>query len=327
MGVTKVLMASNDTLFNFEDTLGDRDDMLSPRSATNSGTNTAKSITPQPEHCKTPTNEAFLAAYPADYKPSDVNAYNENNHVVNDARPSSLQLNFENLTNNLSDLLSPEQQKTFSEEINTVEQLSSELSATIDATNTLDDLRTCISVHMNNDDLNNVRLDKSKDEVTATEQEEEDAECEEQQQQYEVKSPIVNGSLDISEYGANSSIQITTNEIESPISDITTNPNIDIDISSNKTVNHSESETSLHLLGPIESAKENKSPNLDSVKHVTKSETKSNLNKTTELNEISEKEESQPHSKRNHFDALYESAGKLSGEEDPWVCSIFFLFS
>ncbi|XP_059607479.1 uncharacterized protein LOC132255444 isoform X2 [Phlebotomus argentipes] len=30
MGVTKTLMASNDTLFNFEDTLGDRDDQFSP---------------------------------------------------------------------------------------------------------------------------------------------------------------------------------------------------------------------------------------------------------------------------------------------------------
>lgn len=319
-------MASNDTLFNFEDTLGDRDDMLSPRNATHPGSNTANSITPQPEHCKTPTNEAFLAAYPAEYKASDVNAYNDNNHVGNDARPNSLQLNFENLINNLGDLLSPEQQKTFSEEINTVEQLSSDLSATIDATNTLDDLRTCISVHMNNDDLNNVRLDESENEVTTTEQEEEE-EGEGEQQQQEVKSPIVNGLHDISECGANSSMQMTTNDTESPISDITINPNIAIDISSNNTVEHLKSDTSLHLLEPIESAKENKSPNLDLVKNVHKSDTKSNLNKSTELNEIGAKVESQPHTKQNHFDALYESAGKLSGEEDPWVGIKFYCTS
>lgn len=146
MGVTKVLMASNDTLFNFEDTLGDRDDMFSPRNSSNSGTLTAN--TPQPINCRTPTNEMYL----------NVGTTTTMDHRINDTsddicRPTMLPLCFENPLNTMmNDLLSPEQQKTFSEEINTVEQLSSDLSGTIDATtNTLDDLKTCISVHLNDD--------------------------------------------------------------------------------------------------------------------------------------------------------------------------------
>ncbi|XP_055311913.1 uncharacterized protein LOC129574238 isoform X2 [Sitodiplosis mosellana] len=159
MGVTKVLMASNDTLFNFEDTLGDREDMLSPRNVANSGSYIAISTTPRPENCQTPTNEGYLHAYPSEYKPNDSNVYSEIK-LTNDIRPNTLQLNLENLTNNLNDLISPEQQKTISEEINTIELLSSDLSATIDATNTLDDLKTCISVHLN-DDANNSKLENS----------------------------------------------------------------------------------------------------------------------------------------------------------------------
>lgn len=145
MGVTKVLMASNDTLFNFEDTLGDRDDMFSPRTLPNSGCNTLTANTPQPINCRTPTNEMYLnVTTTIEQKLPE--------HSMDEMRPTLLPLMFENPLSTMNDLLSPEQQKTFSEEINTVEQLSSDLSATIDATtNTLDDLKTCISVHLNDD--------------------------------------------------------------------------------------------------------------------------------------------------------------------------------
>lgn len=85
--------------------------------------------------------------------------YSENK-LANDNRPNKLQLNLENLPNNITDLVSPEQQKTISEEINTTDLLSSDFSATIDATNTLDDLKTCISIHLN-DDANNSKLECS----------------------------------------------------------------------------------------------------------------------------------------------------------------------
>lgn len=156
MGVTKVLMASNDTLFNFEDTLGDRDDMFSPRNSSHSGNNTATSNTPQPINCKTPTNDIHSSDV------SDNTAIERHNEQIAKTtfatRPTLLHLDFDmndgNRTppNPINDLLSPEQPKTFSEEINTVELLSSDFSGTIDATtNTLDDLKTCISVHLKDD--------------------------------------------------------------------------------------------------------------------------------------------------------------------------------
>lgn len=86
--------------------------------------------------------------------------FHSENKLANDIRPNKLQLNLENLPNNITDLISPEQQKTISEEINTTDLLSSDFSATIDATNTLDDLKTCISMHLN-DDANNTKLENS----------------------------------------------------------------------------------------------------------------------------------------------------------------------
>lgn len=145
MGVAKVLMASNDTLFNFEDTLGDRDDMFSPRHLS-AASDTNGSNTPQPSiECKTPTNEL--------HAPS-IDDLSEETPTLNENMPKAMLLNLvlDNTFGNLNELLSPEQQKTFSEEINTIEQVSSDLSATIEGnTNTLDDLKTCISVHINTD--------------------------------------------------------------------------------------------------------------------------------------------------------------------------------
>lgn len=159
MGVTKTLMASNDTLFNFEDTLGDRDDMFSPRTP-HSGTNTCTATTPQPIECITPTN---------DYSVQEVTIFTSTGNVVipnmqasdnmDTVKPILKPFDFVNLVSNdeypsnaPNDLLSPEQAKTFSEEINSIEQ-SSDLSGTVEATtNTLDDLKTCISVHLKTDD-------------------------------------------------------------------------------------------------------------------------------------------------------------------------------
>lgn len=321
MGVTKVLMASNDTLFNFEDTLGDRDDMmLSPRNAANHSVEhmPASSTTPQPpDTCKTPTNESYLIAYPVEYKPND--AYTDNNQLIAELKPNSLQLNFENLTNNLSDLLSPEQQKTFSEEINTIEQLSSDLSATIDATtNTLDDLKTCISVHLN-DDTNNSKLDNSdNNECIAIDQHQANratvsaavVECDER------ADSLQKSIIDEAQEAANSTTTTTT----------LTNPKVMADNILNQVSDKLvENDTVFDMHEPNDSVKENKNPNLD-FNNVTKSDDKCHLNKTFEFSQIDAKHESRPNNQPpNHLDAVHESVAELSGEEDPWVIVGLFI--
>lgn len=148
MGVTKILMASNDTLFNFEDTLGD--DVFSSRNSSHSDCNTTGSNTPQPSSaCCTPVNDILSNVSSAPYGGTD-------------EKPSLLPLDLKSAvfgtddrspTNAFNELLSPEQAQTFSEDINTVELISSELSGTMDVTtNTLDDLKTCIFVHIKHDD-------------------------------------------------------------------------------------------------------------------------------------------------------------------------------
>lgn len=155
MGVTKVLMASNDTLFNFEDTLGDRerDDLLtSPRNCARASSNT------------TSTDTSSLADYQFMHDDSSIMSDCELRTYVADgllALKKKLELFDshndleEHTIQAINELLSPEQQRTFSEEIHTIEQLSSDLSGTVDATtytaNTLDDLKTCISVHSKED--------------------------------------------------------------------------------------------------------------------------------------------------------------------------------
>lgn len=294
MGVTKILMASNDTLFNFEDTLGDRDDMLSPRNLLSSASNTATPTTPQPDNCKTPTNEAYLHVYPIDYKPIEINNFNEN-PITNEIRPNSLQLNFENLTNNIGDLLSPEQQKTFSEEINTIEQLSSDLSPTIDATNTLDDLKTCISVHLNDDA--NSRSNASENEVIATDQRQTNVSAVNEPHSFVERDDLL---TDI--HQTQDTCQIAEQQNLSKIEENMTN-NI-----------HS-------TLHSAENVKENKNSNLDAFDSDSKPEEKINHNQTFELNQISDtcNYQQQTNPDENHSDNLQESVGQLSGEEDPWV--------
>lgn len=294
MGVTKVLMASNDTLFNFEDTLGDREDLLSPRNIANAGNNITTAITPQPENCKTPTNEGYLNAYPAEYKPNDCNVYNENQFST-ELRTNTLQLNLENLTNNLNDLLSPEQQKTFSEEINTIEQLSSDLSATIDATNTLDDLKTCISVHLN-DDANNSKLENSDiDAITID--------------SHQTNSLTANESFE--------NVEHTTSPLQSTdfyqTQMTATCQTVEKQHLNNKSSEPEKSDNTFDLIA-CENAKENKSPNLDFLNGL-----KLDKNLHLELKHLNEKYEDPSQSEQNHLEVLHKSTGELSGEEDPWV--------
>lgn len=300
MGVTKVLMASNDTLFNFEDTLGDREDLLSPRNVASSGSNTAISITPQPYNCKTPTNEGYLNAYPAEYKPNDTNL-NSDNPLTTEHRPNTLQLNLENLTNNLNDLLSPEQQKTFSEEINTIEQLSSDLSATIDATNTLDDLKTCISVHLM-DDANNSKMENSEiDAITID--------------SHQTNSLTANESFDIVEHVTSQLVspqQQQSSECYPTNATTTTDQTAGEQRLNNKSSEHNKCDITTDLFA-TENAKENKSPNVVFL-NVTKSTEKIHL----DLKQLHDQCESPPESEQNDLD--HKSPGlELSGEEDPWV--------
>lgn len=283
MGVTKVLMASNDTLFNFEDTLGDRDDMLSPR--INSGGNTANATTPQPDNCRTPTNEAYLQIYPVEYKPND--AINDG-LLIGGIRPNTLQLNTENLTNNLSDLLSPEQQKTFSEEINTIEQLSSDLSGTIDATNTLDDLKTCISVHLM-DDTNNSKMDNFNNDTLAIEQ-------------HKTHALIVNELAAETEAAELLSAIPSTHRTQSPHA---------VEPIQSNTPSEIQTETHFNSIEPIENANENK---ITDQKEFNK-------------NDDTIRPKCSNQSEQNEWNISRDSITPLSGEEDPWVRLEFDRFS
>lgn len=256
MGVTKVLMASNDTLFNFEDTLGDRDDMFSPRNLPNSGGNTITANTPQPMNCRTPTNEIYLnVTTTIDNKLTEQRS--------DEVRPTLLPLCFENPLSTMNDLLSPEQQKTFSEEINTVEQLSSDLSATIDATtNTLDDLKTCISVHLNDDTSNNLDDDSEHSENNAIE-------------------TVQNNVDDTNENGCDATISeqnIHEPEHSSQIKD----ENRESFVSNEDSAMESGSPE------PAESAKENTNPN-STIDNIVDADAKLNFNRIHDSNIISTK--------------------------------------
>lgn len=288
MGVSKILMASNDTLFNFEDTLGDRDDMmLSPRNVINSSNYIAMSTTPQPDNCKTPTNETYLHLYPIEYKPNETIANNDT-QLTNEMRPNTLQLNLENLNSSFVDLLSPEQQKTISEEINTIEQLSSDLSATIDATNTLDDLKTCISIYLNDDAITSNVENFENDVITN------DAN--------KLKSTESIGSVEKEQQSTHShqgnmleKCQIDEQNMKRNKT-MTTDPNVDFLAN--------------------EKSEANKSPNYDIPS--TKPEAICASNKTLELTQLSGIHNCQSQPEHSNGDS-YESVGQLSGEEDPWV--------
>lgn len=142
MGVTKTLMASNDTLFNFEDTLGDRDDMFSPRTPSASSQidhihSSRSSASGDPDgmsiyECRTPTTafSAEEALARGDFNDERARSNSiPNDDTVNDS-----------FTVAAVDLLSPDQPKTFSED------LSAAADATFTATTTTLEEKTCISV-------------------------------------------------------------------------------------------------------------------------------------------------------------------------------------
>lgn len=158
MGVTRTLMASNDTLFNFEDTLGDREELTpTPCSAPQSAFSVAMS--PSKAHVQS-MNETF---------PLDATRGADSTFVLPDAAkptPSAkskppMNLDFtaavraDTYTSAL-DVLSPELQKTFSEDITSVEHVSgSDASGNMDpdgtyTTNTIE-METCISLNKDED--------------------------------------------------------------------------------------------------------------------------------------------------------------------------------
>lgn len=175
MGVTKTLMASNDTLFNFEDTLGDRDDMFSPRTPSSQPdlnnyaglSSRSTSAASSQYECRTPTalgqsteaenelqqanspitNAEIISAKIRNLKPMDfdgVPSLSNDDCCLPDWADNASQITAAN------DLLSPDQQKTFSEDIcTTVDHVSSDQSGTFDvtftSTNTLEE-KTCISI-------------------------------------------------------------------------------------------------------------------------------------------------------------------------------------
>lgn len=164
MGVNKILTASNDTLFNFEDTLDERDDLLSPRTPIpgdyvhSNGSNTPQTLSP---FKLTTFGDKIQSDDSSSFDSSGAAIYETFASIQKPKKPTYLALNLKSNETQQSDseqttptnvqpndLLSPEQSKTLSDELNTIELQSSELSRSTDmTTNTLDDLKTCISVH------------------------------------------------------------------------------------------------------------------------------------------------------------------------------------
>lgn len=145
MGVTRTLMASNDTLFNFEDTLGDREDLTPTPTVSGAYSNVPQS----PINNVTRTlNETF------DQENKAVDATFVQEERVSSRPSMTLDLAAVRADNYSSalDVLSPEQQKTFSEDIVSVEHVSgSDASGNVDpdgtyTTNTIE-METCISLN------------------------------------------------------------------------------------------------------------------------------------------------------------------------------------
>lgn len=169
MGVTRTLMASNDTLFNFsEDTLGDRDDLTPTPTASGSGGAFSAALSPinNPRMAVQALNETFPMPS-ADQKVDstfvmDAEAEQQQHQQEKKANKLSMSLDLtavraDTYTSAL-DVLSPEQQKTFSEDITaSVEHVSgSDASGNMDpdgtyTTNTIE-METCISLNRDEDE-------------------------------------------------------------------------------------------------------------------------------------------------------------------------------
>lgn len=144
LGVAKPLMASNDTLFNLEDTFGD--DPFSPRASSQNDLNILSPIPPM-----------LNAEKPKDIETSE-NSEEQHQTLQNDRPKMELNLDstkkfrsFELLTDD-AEMCSPDQAKTFSEDINLTEPQSSDLSVTADQDGTFTTIeeKTCITVDGDN---------------------------------------------------------------------------------------------------------------------------------------------------------------------------------
>lgn len=152
MGVTKTLMASNDTLFNFEDTLGDRDDMFSPRTPSALSqldhVQSSRSSSSSIYECRTPTGTVSTPAASTVFSSEELIAICD---IGDDRARSNSIPNDDTVNDSLTfatgavDLLSPDQQKTFSEDICSAD-LSAAADATFTTTTTTLEEKTCISV-------------------------------------------------------------------------------------------------------------------------------------------------------------------------------------
>lgn len=180
MGVTRTL--SNDTLFNFEDTLGDREDSTPTPTASVGAAAAYSAVALSPVKMAQTLNETFPT----------MDQQMDSTFDVEEQRPgrpnklsmcldlSSAAVRADNYTSAL-DVLSPEQQKTFSEDINSVEHVSgSDASGNLDpdgtyTTNTIE-METCISLNKDEEEECDPVEDLEKDDRVSTEEEEEDVE-------------------------------------------------------------------------------------------------------------------------------------------------------
>lgn len=168
MGVTRTLMASNDTLFNFEDTLGDRED-LTPTPMAGGTFTTAKS----------PINGTFIMS-------DSSTAMVDSTFVMEEQQPKgsrgtmTLSLDLSAVRadtySNALDVTSPEQLRTFSEDITSVEHVSGSDASGKDpdgtyTTNTIE-METCISLNKDEAEECDVVEDLEKDDRISDDSEE-----------------------------------------------------------------------------------------------------------------------------------------------------------
>lgn len=265
LGVTKTLMASNDTLFNLEDTLGD--DVFSPRA---NSQNDLVALNVEKNRSDGKIIDDFIST-----------TITENIEDVRCEKFLTLDLELKSVdkrTNaeELFDLCSPDQVKTFSEEINSGERHSSELSGTagdFDATftaNTLDE-KTCITVGENGliprDDERISEISEPDWNSTAS--------CSRNEANSLIDVPSLDtiGELDLNEIPDFEKILIST-EIESLISDVTINGieivgNVEEDIKDTKENEEEEeeeigAESSSHDVSKTDEKEENASENTNS---------------------------------------------------------------
>ncbi|XP_055384516.1 putative uncharacterized protein DDB_G0282133 isoform X3 [Condylostylus longicornis] len=175
MGVSKALMASNDTLFNFEDTLGDKEDCAaSPRLSSQSD---SQATTPVKSHdnrsaasslATTITTSSDTEKCGSDNRHLNshgCNGINEYTIVIPDRRTPPKTLAFAtdsqydaNKPDAGGDFCSPVEQKTFSDGTTSTstDRVSSDISPTLDnettfTMNTIDD-KTCVTVIIKDDE-------------------------------------------------------------------------------------------------------------------------------------------------------------------------------